>query len=109
MPSSWRSRRFPGEQRSQLALAELRHTRSLRLLQLRRAGLLTDDQARRLLRDAVGDLRAELLERRRRLLARERLERARDHVLLAGQRAFLRSIALVGDERQAERAQLVDE
>src|SRR6266550_2709517 len=107
--SSRRSRSSGREQRFQLTLAEERHAGGLRLLQLRGAGLLADDEARRLLRDAVGDLRAELFERRLRLLASERLERARDHVLVAGQRSFLRAVALVGDEGQAERAQLVDE
>ena len=43
-----------------------------------RPGALADDHAGRLLRDAVRDLRAERLERRRRLLAGEALERAGD-------------------------------
>src|SRR5207248_8273151 len=83
--------------------------RRLCLLELRGTRLLPDDQARRLLRDAVGHLRAELLERRLRRVARERLERAGDHVLPAGERAFARPVALVCDKCEAERPQLFDQ
>src|SRR5439155_15073636 len=85
-----------------------RHPRALRLLQLR-ARALADDDAARLLRDRVGHLRAALLEQALRLVAAQGLERARDHVRLAGERALLRPLLRAGLELEAERAQLLDE
>ena len=56
-----------------------------------RARVGADEHTRRLFRDVVRDLGAERRERRRRLLAREGLERARDHVLAARERPLDRS------------------
>src|SRR5262245_25073121 len=97
------------EELLQLALAEDRRSELLRLAQLRAAGLLAGDQTGRLLRDRVGDLRAERLQSLARLLARERLERARDDVGLPGQRPFLRPLVLARLEAQADLAELGDE
>ena len=87
---------YAREQRPQVGLAEDRHAGLLRLGRLR-ARALADDDAGRLLRDGVRDLRAERLERCPRLLAAVPLERARDHVLLPGQRAVRRQLLLTSN------------
>ena len=70
------------------------------LLHLAARALAGEDRGR-LLRHAVGDLRAERLERRGRLAPGEALERARDHVLAAGQRPLDGPVVLVGREASA--------
>src|SRR5258708_10242215 len=93
----------------QVGLGEERHTGLLRLRQLRLAGLLAHDDAGGLRGDRVRHLRAESFECGARLLAREALERARDHVLLTRERPFDRQLLIPGLEAQAELAQLRDE
>src|SRR5215218_4770164 len=96
------------EQLGEVVLGEQRDARLLRLRDLR-PWALADDDAGRLLRDVVADLRAELLQPSLRLLPRPALERAGDDVGAAGQRAFLRPLLLADLEPDPEFAQLGDE
>ena len=97
------------EQSEQVGLGEDRHAPPSAPSSASTPRLLADDEAGRLRRDRVGDLRAERLERGLRLVAGETLERARDDVRLAGKRALLRPLLLSGLEAQPELAQLLDE
>ena len=66
-------------------------------------------EGRRLRRDRVGHFRTGRLESGGGLLARPALERARDHVGPAGERAFLRLVLLAELEAEADGAQLFDQ
>src|SRR5262249_34053545 len=81
----------------------------LRLRQLRIAGLLADDQPTRLPGDRVDDLRALRLERRGGLVAREALQRPRDHICLPRERPLDRLQLVADREAQPEGAQVLDE
>ena len=94
---------------TQLGLAEQRHAGLLGLRHLR-ARALADEHAGRLLRDVVGDLRAERLERGA-SPPRATSTRACPVITycVAGQRAFDGTVLLARLEAQPERAQLGDE
>src|SRR5438132_5263505 len=97
------------EQAAQIRLGEKGYAGLLRLRELRGARLLADDEARRLAGDRVGDLGSEGFERRLRLLARVPLERSRDDVCVAGERAFDRPFHVSGLEAQTKLTKLLNE
>src|SRR5207247_9397949 len=80
----------------------------LRLPELRPRAL-AGDYSRRLARDGLGHLRAELLERGLGFLTGPAVERSRDHVLPARERALDGSLGLAGPHLQPERPELLDE
>src|SRR5205823_12974012 len=83
------------------------HAGLLRLRELR-ARALPRDEAGCLLRHRVADLRPQRLERGLRLLPRVVLERPRDHVALAAERALDRALLLADLHPEAEPPQPLD-